>query len=386
MTTMHKQLRRKHRKAAKPQRRAQHPSHATGLSRLQALEPAYTIWRARTVERGQAHADWNVVHNVLELYAAFEPLESPDALVPHTFNTLLNVFRQMPADEASLAMDRIDGYLHFLKDTGRWHRGTDLFDLLHGLVLTRVPGRRSPTTSYGCLLNAHLTNSHGIALVQWATYLINCMLEGRFDPRNTEPLALSVQDPEGTNMLAPGLYPIPFPLFTDLFSAMQQSFLVENQEYEGNYDAEEEASEEYVGQRECSMEPCPTHLGMALLEDHHPQNHEAIRRLLTAFLTIRALSYATPIAGMAGLRRAKNFMSVLVKVANQPSTALAHGEASMLSLGHNCREELAEQYGDISSAILTCLQGGILESHRGGLVAQPVVCEAIKDLQDAYAA
>ncbi|MBV1780893.1 hypothetical protein KRR55_17400 [Paeniglutamicibacter sp. ABSL32-1] len=380
MTTTSKQLRRKHRKSPKPRQQGHHPSRASGLERLHALEPAYIAWRSRTVTHGRAHEDWAGLLVLLESYAKIGPFNAPDALVPRHFSLMLNTMRRLPGVVAGQAMDRLDGYLHFLKDNGRWHRGDEVFDLLHMLVLIRVPGRAHRSTPHECPYDIALPHGQGIALVQWAAFLLDGMLEGRFSPRAVESLAYPVADPEGPVLLAPGLHPLPLSRFLDLYAAMGEADLFETAGDEATGDVDEYVEEAW----ENNGEPYPTHSGMALLQDDHPRNHDAIRSLLTAYLRILAMADATPASGMAGLRRAHRFMSVLADVATESSTAKAHGETNLLSLGQDIQDRLADRFGEISDAILACLEPGVVEYTAGTLVAQSVVREAIKDLHDEY--
>lgn len=381
MTTTSKQLRRKHRKSPKPRRQGPHPSRASGLERLYALEPAYIAWRSRAVLPDQAHDDWAGLLVLLEAYAKIGPFNAPDAFDPKSFALMLNAIRRISGEAAHQTLNRLDGYLHFLNDNGRWHRGSEVFDLLHMLVLVRVPGPTHRRTPRECPIDIPERHGHGIALVQWAAYLLDEMLEGRFIPDVTESLAFPVADPAGPILLAPGLYPLPLSIFMDLFTAMDEADLFETDEGESAWD-EEECVEE-AGEND--GEPYPTHAGMALLQDDHPRNHDAIRSLLTAYLQILALAHATPASGVAGLRRAERFISVLGDAAAEPSTTKAHGETSLLSLGEDIRDRPADRFGEISASILACLEAGVLEYVDGILVAQTVVREAIKDLRDEYA-
>lgn len=370
MTTKSKQLRRQHRKSPKRRREFPHPSRTSGMERLHALKPAYIAWRSHTVPHTQARDDWAALLAVLECYAAFEPFRSPDALAPQPFALLLNCIRRMPCEVACQTMDRLDGYLHFLNDNGHWQRGNEVFDVLHMLVLIRVPGRASRTTPRECPVDIHVPHGHGIALVQWAAYLLGGMLEGRFGPDATDPLALPLADLADTNLLAPGLYPLPLSRFRDLLHAMRDADLFETIE-----DEEDGAD---------TGESHPTHFGMALLQDGHPRNHEAIRSLLSAYLKIVIWADARPMEGLAGLRRAEECFALFLAVGHPASEARAQGESSMLTLAEDIRDQLAERYGDVSPSVLACLQGGVLEYSGGTLVAQRVVREAVRDLNEEY--
>ncbi len=380
MTTTSKQLRRKHRKSPKARRQGPHPSHASGLERLRVLEPAYLAWRSLTVPHNQASADWAGLLAVLETYAAFAPFNSPDQLAPQSFASMLNGIRRMPGPAACDLLDQLDSYLHFLKDNGRWHRGSEVFDVLHMLVLIRVPGRANRTTPRECPIGTDLPHGHGIALVQWAAYLLDRMLEGKFSPNSTDSLALPVADRAGTKLLAPGLYPLPVSRFLEVFESMRVADLYETfeDEHEDSEDEDDEECWENYG------EPYPTHSGMALLQDEHPRNREAVRSLLAAYLKSVIWAIARPVAGLAGLRRADECLAVLVEVGDQSSEAKARGDTSVLTLGEDIQDQLADRYGEISTSILACLQTGVLEYSHGSLIAQPMVREAIKELDDEY--
>jgi hypothetical protein len=380
MTTKSKQLRRKHRKSPNPRRQGPHPSRASGLDRLRALEPAYIAWRTRTIPPGEAGADWAGLLDLLESYAGIAPFDAPDALEPKSFAALLKPIRRLPGDAACQALDRLDGYLHFLQENGRWHSGSDVFELLHMLVLMRVSGPAQRCTPRECPIDLPARNCHGIALVQWAAYLLDEMLEGKFIPNSTESLALPVTDPTGPILLAAGLFPLPLSVFMDLFTAMDAAELFESEGEGSAWDEDEYVEEAW----ENNGGLYPTHSGLALLQDDHPRNREVIRSLLTAYLRILAMANATPESGMAGLRRADRFMSVLFDAATESSPTELLGETSMLSLGDDVQDRLAERYGELSASILACLEAGVLDYTAGTLVAQPIVREAIKDLHDEY--
>lgn len=380
MTTTSKQLRRKHRKSAKPRRQSAHSSGVSGLERLHDLEPAYIIWRTRTVPPGRARADWAGLLALLESYAGIAPFDAPDALDPKPFAALLKTIRGMPHDAACQALNRLDGYLHFVKENGRWHRGNEVFEMLHVLVLMRVPGTTHRRTPHECPIDIPARHGHGIALVQWAAYLLDAMLEGKFVPDSTESLALPVADPAGRILLAPGLYPLPLSIFMDLFTAMDAAYLFETAGNQRAWDENDYFEEAW----ENNGELYPTHSGLALLQDDHPRNHEVIRILLTAYLRTLAMAHATPNSGLLGLRRADKFLALLVDAATESSAAEFLGETNMLSLGEDIRDRLAERYGELSSSVLACLEAGVLEYADGTLVAQPIVLEAIKDLHDEY--
>lgn len=380
MTTTSKQLRRKHRKSPKPRQRGPHRPRSSGLERLRGLEPAYIAWRSRSVTQGQAHEDWGSLLVLLESYAKIGPFSAPDALVPKPFVLMLKTIRHMPGNMASQSMDRLDSYLHFLKDTGRWHRGNEMFDLLHMFVLIRVPGRAPRGRPHECPYDIALPQGRGIALVQWVAFILGGMIEGKFNPRAVESFAFPIATLEGPVLLAPGLHPLPMANFVVLFSAMSQANLFETDEDETIGDEDENVDESW----ENDAEPYPTHAGIALLDDEHPGNREAIRRLLTAYLRILVLAEAKPALGLAGLRRADMFMSALVDVATESSTTKAHGETSLLSLGEDIQDRLAEHFKEISAPVLACLQAGVVEYVDGTLVAQSVVRTAIKDLRNEY--
>lgn len=380
MTTTSKQLRRKHRKSPKTRQRGPHPSRSSGLERLRRLEPAYIAWRSRTVTPDQAHEDWAWILVLLESYAKIEPFTAPDALVPISFALTLKSIRHMRGELAGQSMDRLDSYLHFLKDNGRWHRGIEMFDLLHMFVLIRVPGRAPRGRPHECSYDIALPQGRGIALVQWAAFLLGGMIEGKFNPHTDESLAFPIATPEGPVLLGPGLHPLPVANFVVLFSAMGQADLFETDEDETIGDEDEDVEESW----ENDAEPYPTHAGMALLDDEYPGNREAIRRLLTAYLRILVLAEVKPALGLAGLRRADMFMSALVDAATESSTTKAHGETSMLSLGEDIQDRLAEHFKEISAPVLACLQAGVVEYVDGTLIAQSVVRAAIKDLLNEY--
>lgn len=380
MTTTSKQLRRKHRKSPKSRRQSTHPSRASGLERVHRLEPAYIAWRTRTVTPCQAHEDWAGLLDSLESYAKIGPFDAPDAFVPKSFALMLKTIRRMPSDVACKALNRLDGYLHFLQDNGRWHRGSNEFDVLHMLVLMRVPGPAHRRTPRECPIYIPARHGHGIALVQWAAHLLDEMLDGKFIPNSTESLALPVTGHAGPILLAPGLYPLPLTCFMDLFTAMGEADLFETDEDEGIGDEDEYVEEAW----ENEDGPYPTHAGMTLRDEEHPGNHEAIRSLLTAYLRILVLADAKPISGLAGLRRADKLMAVLTDVATEASTTKAHGETSLLSLGEDIDVRLAKHFGEISASVMACLEAGVLEYADGTLVAQSVVREALKDLRDEY--
>ncbi|MFL4473993.1 hypothetical protein ACIPVK_08345 [Paeniglutamicibacter sp. MACA_103] len=380
MTTTSKQLRRKHRKSPKPRRQGHHPSRVSGLERLRGLEPAYIVWRSRTVAQSQARADWAGLLDLLESYAGFAPFNAPDALAPRPFAIIIKSIRRLRCDAACQALNRLDGYLHFLQDNGRWTGGSEDFDLLHMMVLMRIPGPAHRRTPRECPIDIPARHGHGVALVQWAAYLLDEMIEGKFIPNSTESLALPVTAPAGPILLAPGLYPLPVTIFLDLFTAMDEADLFETAGAESAWDEDEYA--EHVP--EDNGELYPTHSGMALLEDDHPRNHDVIRSLLTAYLRILAMAHATPKSGMSGLRRAEGFLTLLVDAATASSTAELLGETNMLSLGDDIQDRLAERYGELSASVLACLEAGVLEYTDGTLVAQPIVREAIKDLHDEY--
>jgi hypothetical protein len=344
------------------------------------LEPAYIAWRTRTVPRDQARADWAGLLDLLESYAGIAPFNAPDALAPRPFAAMLKSIRRLPGDAACQALNRLDGYLHFLHENGRWTGVSEHFDLLHMLVLMRIPGSAHRRTPRECPIDIPARHGYGVALVQWAAYLLDGMIEGKFIPNSTESLALPVTDPAGPILLAPGLYPLPLTIFLALFTAMDEADLFETAGDESTWD-----EDEYVEQvPENNGELYPTHSGMALLEDDHPRNHDAIRRLLTAYLRTLAMAEAIPESGMSGLRRADRFLTLLVDAAAESSTAELHGETSMLSLGEDVQDRLAERYGELSAPVLACLEAGVLEYTAETLVAQPIVREAIKDLHDEY--
>ena len=381
MTTTSKQLRRKHRKSPKPRRQGRHPSCATGLEQLHGLEPAYIAWRSRNVAHSQARADWSGLLDLLDSYAGIAPFNAPDALAPRAFATMLKSIRRLPGDAAIQALNRLDGYLHFLQDDGRWTGGSGDFVLLHMLVLMRIPGSAHRRTPRECPIDIPARHGHGVALVQWAAYLLDEMIEGKFIPNSTESLALPVTAPAGPILLAPGLYPLPFTIFLDLFTAMDEADLFETAGDEGTWD-----EDEYVEEApENNGELYPTHSGMALLEDDHPRNHDVVRSLLTAYLRTLAMAEARPESGMSGLRRADRFLTLLVGASTESSDARLLGETSMLSLGDGIQDRLAERYGELSGSVLACLEAGVLEYTAGTLLAQPIVREAINDLHDEYA-
>ncbi|MCV9994976.1 hypothetical protein OIU93_11795 [Paeniglutamicibacter sp. ZC-3] len=380
MTTTSKQLRRKHRKSPKARRPGPHPSRASGIERLHGLEPAYIAWRSRTVTHGQAHDDWDGLLVLLESYANVWPFNAPDALAPRSVATMIKSIRRLPGDAACQALNRLDGYLHFLQDNGRWTAGSEDFDLLHLLVLMRIPGSAHRRTPRECPIDIPARHGHGIALVQWAAYLLDEMIEGKFIPNSTESLALPVTDPAGPILLAPGLYPLPLTIFMDLFTAMDEAELFETAGDECTWD-----EDEYVGEvSENSGELYPTHAGIALLDDGHPRNQDAIRSLLAAYLKIKIWAEAKPAVGLAGLRRAEERLALLADVSKQPSVERATTETNMLTLGEDIQDRLAERYGELSASIFVWLEAGVLEYTAGTLVAQPIVREAIKDLHDEY--
>lgn len=380
MTTTSKQLRRKHRKSPKPRRYGHHPSRPSGLEQLRALEPAYITWRTRTVPSVQACADWAGLLDMLESYAGFAPFNAPDALAPESFAALLKPIRRLPGDAACQALNRLDGYLHFLQDNGRWNGGSDIFELLHMMVLMRIPCPAHLRTPRECPIDIPARHGHGITLVQWAAYLLDEMIEGKFIPNSNESIAFPVTGHAGPILLAPGVYPLPLAIFLDLFSAMDEASLFETSEDESDWD-----EEEYVEQvQENNGDLYPTHSGMALLEDEHPRNHDVIRSLLTAYLRSLAMAEATPGSGMSGLRRADKFLTLLVDATTESSATELHGETSMLSFGDDIQDRLAERYGELSPSVLACLEAGVLEYIDGTLVAQSIVREAIKDLHDEY--
>lgn len=382
MTTTSKQLRRKHRKSAKPARQGPHPSHASGLERIHALKPAYVAWKCRTVTQGQALEDWAGLLGLLGSYAEFGLFSKPGVLAPEPFALMLKSIRRTPGDAAGQAMDRLDDYLHFLRDNARWRQADDDFDLLHALVLMRIPGRSPRRTPHECPHELALPRRWSIGIVQWAAYLVGEMLEGKLVPNCGESIALPIPGPAGPVLLAPGLHPLPMSVFTNLFTAMDAAYLFESEADEHAWDEDEDSEETW----ESDGGPYPTHLGMALLQDDHPRNHEAARALLTAYLRNLVLARPIPGSGMAGLRRADTFFSVLVGVATEASAATARGEANLLCLGEDIKDQLADRFGETSGSLLDCLQSGILEYLDGSLVAQPVVHEAINDLRDEYAA
>lgn len=380
MTTTSKQLRRKHRKNPKPHKQGSPTSHISGLERLQALEPAYIGYRSRTVTPEQARIEWTGLRILLGSLAGSGKFNAADVFDSKSIMSLLVDALREPDHRTCLNLQLLDGYLHFLQDTGRWPRANDSFELMHLLVLMRIPRVVDRRTSIGCPSSFPNVQGHGLTLVQWAAYLLDEMLDGKFNPESHQSLAYPVQGPDDVVLLAPGLFPLPFTVFKDLFNAMDKADLFDRSEEQSFWDADEdiEQAEEDGG------DLYPTSLGMALMQDDHPQNHEAIHSLLTSYLRIVTMAHASGDADLAGLRRADLFMSVLGAAATKSSTVKAEGETNMLSIGEQTKEQVANQFGEISASILACIKAGVLEYVDGSLIAHRLIREAIRNLRKEY--
>lgn len=383
MTTTSKQLRRKHRKSPKPHKQGSPISRISALERLQALEPAYVIYRSRTVASERARIDWALLSAFMASEEELESLPASEIFEPSFFSRLLGDILRVPGATTCRKVELLDGYLHFLQDTGRWPRA-DSFELTHLMLLMRVPGVAGRRTSPECPISFPSRHGHGLTLVQWAAHLLDEMLEGKFNPGSKESLAYPVEGPEDVVLLAPGLDPLPFTVFKNLFDAMDKADLFEREDEENFWDDEEDCEPE----TETSGDLYPTYSGLILMEDDHPQNQNDIQRLLTAYLRIVVMAHAPADAGLAGLRRAELFISVLGKASSAPKAnrgahSLSAGVRT-LSIQEQTKKQLSNQFGEISASVLGCIKAGILEYVDGTLVAQRPIREAITTLRKEH--
>ena len=387
MTTTSKQLRRKHRKSPKPHKQGSPLSHISALERLHALEPAYIVYRSHAVESQQAGLDWASLCALLESLERLESLPASEIFDPMFFSRLLGDVICLPGATTCRKLELLDGYLHFLQDTDRWPRA-DSFELTHLLLLMRIPGIAGRRTSPECPIIFPPRHGHGLTLVQWAAYLLDEMLEGKFNPGSKESLAYPVQGPEDVILLAPGLDPLPLTVFKNLFEAMDKADLFEREDEENFWDNDEDPEHG----EETSGDLYPAFSGLILMEDDHPQNQKVIQLLLTAYLRIVVMAHAPADAGLAGLRRAESFISVLGKASSTSSVAkpdkgtnsLSAG-VRILSLQAQTNKQLSEQFGEISASVLGCIKAGILEYVDGTLIAQRPIREAITTLRKEHA-
>lgn len=272
MTTTSKQLRRKHRKSPRPHKQGSPTSRISALERLHALKPAYLVYRSRTVASERALFDWTRLSALLDSSEELESLPASEIFEPLFIGRLLGDILRVPGDTTCRKLELLDGYLHFLEDTGRWPRAKGSFELSHLLLLMRVRGVAGRRVSPECPIIFPPRQGHGLTLVQWAAHLLDEMLEGKFNPGSKESLAYPVEGPEDVILLAPGLDPLPFTVFKDLFEAMDKADLFEREDTENFWDEDEESGHD----EETSGELSPTYSGLILMKDDHPQNPKVI--------------------------------------------------------------------------------------------------------------